>query len=320
MGEFGWPSGDEFAPGYLGRVLQINGLNRKDRVGAIAFLRSAVEMPLALDLPVVEFMAHFAGVPFDSFLCGHTTLPLRRAIVRDPNALSFRICPRKERDLGMAGLRPGAYLCECCVEEDIEFHGHSYWRREHQLPGLFWCPKHLRPLRVSEDDRAFLYAPAAMARGARILDAQWVEQIRSHGVINRFASVVSEIATARQSLPEYKVAQALRPLLEAHGIHAGWGPVVRPLLSEVMRNGLDERWLGRVIPGLPEQSRGVPWRPVDGASSGIALFITPVVYLLAFSMVHRSVDEAVHALLASAADAHLAKRSSTRPSRMQEIH
>ena len=311
---------DEFAQGYLGRALQINGLNRKDRLGAIAFLRSVAGVPSAPGLPIVEFMAHFAGVSFDSFLRGHTTIPLRRAIVRNPSSASLKNCSLAALSLGMTGLRPGAYLCEHCVEEDIDFHGQSYWRREHQLPGLFWCPKHLRPLVVSDDDRAFLHTPAAVAPKAQPLDAKWVERIMSHKVIDRFASVVSELATAGQSLPEEKVALALRPLLESHGIHVGYGQVVRPLLSDVLCDSVDERWLRSVIPGLLEQPRGVHWRPVDGASVGAALFITPVVYLVAFAMICRSADEAVHALLASAEDANSSKRSVRQPGRMPEIH
>lgn len=311
---------DEFAQGYLGRVLQINGLNRKDRLGAIAFLRTAVEWPRASEWPVVEFMAHMAGVPFDAFLRGHTTIPLRRAIVRDANALSFRSSPHALRYVGLSGLRPGAYLCESCVKEDLKFHGQSYWRREHQLPGVFWCSKHLRPLMVAEDDQAFLQTPAAVARLAKPLDVPWVERLRNHAVIDRFATVVSELANARQSLPERQVTLALRPLLDACGIHVGYAQVSRPLLSDVLRNDLDERWLGSVIPGLLEQPRGIYWRPVDGASAGVALFITPAVYLVAFCLVHRSADEAVRAALATATRATLAEPPSGQLGRLQESH
>lgn len=311
---------DEFAQGYIGRVLQLNGLNRKDRLGAITFLRSAVDMPLAPHLTLVEFMAHVAGVSFDAFLRGHTTFPLRRAIVRDANALSFRASPRAALKLGMTGLRPGAYLCESCVKEDLEFHGQSYWRREHQLPGVFWCSKHLRPFMVAEDDQAFLQTPAAIARQAKLLDAPWVERLRKHALIDRFATVVSELANARQSLPERQVTFALRPLLDARGIHVGYAQVSRPLLSDVLRSDLDERWLGSVIPGLLEQPRGVYWRPVDGASAGVALFITPAVYLVGFCLVHESADEAVRALLASATRANLSDDSAGRVGQLKDVH
>ncbi|PUE12779.1 TniQ family protein [Limnohabitans sp. T6-20] len=43
-----------------------------------------------------------------------------------------------------AGLTPSrtANYCPKCIEEDCDFHGLSYWRRSHQLPGVNHCSKH----------------------------------------------------------------------------------------------------------------------------------------------------------------------------------
>ncbi len=38
------------------------------------------------------------------------------------------------------------HLCPQCVSEDMDFHGISYWRRVHQLPGVDHCVKHMIPL------------------------------------------------------------------------------------------------------------------------------------------------------------------------------
>lgn len=39
--------------------------------------------------------------------------------------------------------------CSQCNEEDIRDHGTAYWHRRHQLPGVWACPRHGRPLRYS---------------------------------------------------------------------------------------------------------------------------------------------------------------------------
>lgn len=39
--------------------------------------------------------------------------------------------------------------CQCCIGEDIERHGWSYWRLAHQYPGVWVCLKHACWLRMS---------------------------------------------------------------------------------------------------------------------------------------------------------------------------
>ena len=39
--------------------------------------------------------------------------------------------------------------CPECMQADLEGHGWAYWRRAHQLPGVWVCPSHGIPLRVS---------------------------------------------------------------------------------------------------------------------------------------------------------------------------
>lgn len=39
--------------------------------------------------------------------------------------------------------------CPECMQADLEGHGWAYWRRAHQLPGVWVCPSHGIPLQVS---------------------------------------------------------------------------------------------------------------------------------------------------------------------------
>ncbi len=39
--------------------------------------------------------------------------------------------------------------CPECMQADLEGHGWTYWRRAHQLPGVWLCPSHGIPLRIS---------------------------------------------------------------------------------------------------------------------------------------------------------------------------
>lgn len=39
--------------------------------------------------------------------------------------------------------------CSSCDSEDLALHGWAYWRRSHQLPGVWLCSRHHKPLQVS---------------------------------------------------------------------------------------------------------------------------------------------------------------------------
>ncbi len=50
-------------------------------------------------------------------------------------------------------------LCESCVEQDLREFGYSFWRRSHQLPGVYFCSDHGRALLCFEGREAFRSAP-----------------------------------------------------------------------------------------------------------------------------------------------------------------
>ena len=39
-------------------------------------------------------------------------------------------------------IKTNLWVCSNCIKEDMETYGETYWRRVHQAPGVFICPKH----------------------------------------------------------------------------------------------------------------------------------------------------------------------------------
>ena len=295
---------DEFAAGYLGRVLLFNALNPKNPSWNLAFLRSAMDAPPTSCL--ADVLVRVSGLLRDAFVRWHTTVPLRRAIVADPPFVPHIDDPRIDAAImrhGLGSHRAEACLCPECVEEDIDFHGLSYWRREHQLPGLYWCPKHQRPLCAVNDSMAFLSEPSAVLSIATSFNAAWVKRLNAHEAIGRFIAIESDFASRDSPLVERDVARLLRPILEARGLHVGRGTVTRPLLSDMFRKSFDAAWLQHVFPGLLERPQGAFWQPIDGASLGRRAFVTPSVYLAVFALLVDEADEALTALFATTTQA-----------------
>jgi hypothetical protein len=61
-----------------------------------------------------------------------------------------------------AGLTPSrtANYCPKCIEEDCDFHGLSYWRRSHQLPGVNHCLKHSVSLYMVDPECLIMCQPS----------------------------------------------------------------------------------------------------------------------------------------------------------------
>lgn len=61
----------------------------------------------------------------------------------------------------------------------------SYWRREHQLPGLYCCTKHGLPLGYVETPNAFLLPPSTFYGSHHAVDLRWVEKLKRSDTVQQ---------------------------------------------------------------------------------------------------------------------------------------
>ena len=91
-----------------------------------------------LESSPIELLSCVAGLELPAFVRQHTTVPLRRGIT-SYRAEAEHGSPENRSMLRFTRTRltrPGAFFCRDCVAADQDFHERSYWRREHQTPGL----------------------------------------------------------------------------------------------------------------------------------------------------------------------------------------
>jgi hypothetical protein len=148
---------DEFICGYRGRLRAFN-LFRGSKYNFMHALHKEMhppETPLN-ECPAAVTLALAAGMPIQQFVQNHSLLPYHNFISMkdydvdhgDPSRLSLII------NLGTRVWRQSeAWLCLDCIKEDIVNSGYAYWRRSHQLPGIYWCNQHgaqllIRPVEV----------------------------------------------------------------------------------------------------------------------------------------------------------------------------
>ncbi|SMP71997.1 TnsD family transposase [Anoxynatronum buryatiense] len=133
------------------------------RSGNISWKHTAVDLfdtqsvTISVDLPariesLVDNVPYSGSTLAEEFIWKHTLYPYyttfqsneRRRQIKE-SMLSHNGGDIYSRAGIMAStIKTKSHLCYCpsCVEEDFVKYGETYWRRSHQLPGVFLCQKH----------------------------------------------------------------------------------------------------------------------------------------------------------------------------------
>nr|WP_259548618.1 TnsD family transposase [Heyndrickxia oleronia] len=81
-------------------------------------------------------------------------------------------------------VKTNLWACSDCIKEDMDTYGETYWRRVHQAPGVFVCPKHERALEETtvsvkaQNQHEFIVATPDVERTKIILDGLNKEEIQ----------------------------------------------------------------------------------------------------------------------------------------------
>jgi hypothetical protein len=292
------PFSDELIHGYRGRLARSNGLTEDKQLDVLMREWAGVPRSDCREVPRAILLAKMAGVPVTEFVSQHSFVPLRRAITwLHPEAKHGCESTLPLLWSGPMHLpRDGAYFCEHCVAEDIEFHGMSYWRRRHQIPGAFWCLKHRAPLRYVERDSAFRRPPSAFLDMAIRVSHEWVEELMGNPYLQRYADVCSGLIERDRPFDVAVVSHVLKEKARAQGFQASGRPVKRPLLSDMAIQEIGRKWLATVVPALANKPEGEISHQVDGvcylkkSSSSVAA------YAVVCALLYPSADAAINAL------------------------
>lgn len=288
------PLPDELADGYVGRIANLNGWQGKTSLWRNLLKLSGSTGGRHRDVQCVQLLAKVAGMDLRQFARDHTMLPLWRAIVQfDPGHLLGGA--RKtgvRRSLALRPMRKDAYYCPACAREDIGFHGQSYWRREHQIPGRTVCTRHLVTLKRVDLNKVSCKSPAACMVETGSPCAQEAEAHRPQEHVERFLDVCSHLLTIDQPRDEKIISRVASTLALTQGFHTGKGAVTKPLVSDRVAELFDPIFLDELFPGLSRKPTGVLWLPIDDAFRGTATSRSMEVYVVVFTVLTKTADEA----------------------------
>lgn len=297
------PLPDESAMGFMGRVQRLNGWTSERNAREWLFQWAASERPSDGLLCLVEVLAMVAGIDITSFVRDHTTLSFRRAVVISQTEVLHGSPSHRQllEKRALCDARPGAYFCRECVKEDCDFHGAPYWRRSHQLPGVFWCQKHLSALSVARPVRAMHSLPTDFLEDCEEVSGEWVEELKEFEGIRNFLAISNDLLMRPRPLDELHVARAVRArCLELERRNSRGVTQSQRQIRDLIEAKFDARWLEKVsveVGRTPEQL----WKTLNRAISGTRAGVNSVGYALIFSGIFESADEAVNTMFDSPA-------------------
>lgn len=296
------PYPEELDRGYLGRVMRVNGSATEKDAVTLMSIWAGVADKSRREVSCLELLSKVAGTDVPMFVRQHSLLPFRRGITSyQPDLLHGS---EQQRSMlwstGMQLAKTGAYFCAECVHEDHGFHGQSYWRREHQIPGTLWCSKHATPLKYTEDESAFLLPPAVQLQHCHSVDEQWVKQAFNNKAIQRYNEICSNLLDTRKPFDVKHVSVTLKEKASEHGFQTHGGKVKSILLSDAVINAFGRKWLATVLPALADKPEGVHLSQMDGVLYLKTSASSVCAYVLALAVLYESVDMALNALQSSA--------------------
>lgn len=295
------PYPEELDRGYLGRVMRENGKTTEKDAVTLMGIWAGVADKTRREVSCLELLSKVAGSELSMFVKQHTTLPFRRGITSYHPDLPHG--GEQQRSMlwttGMQLARTGAYFCAECVHEDQGFHGQSYWRREHQIPGMLWCSKHATPLKYTEDESAFLLPPAAQLPHCLSADEQWVKQAFNNKAIQRYNEICCNLLDTRKPYDVKYVSEVLKEKASEQWFQTHGGKVKSSLLSDAVIHAFGRKWLATVLPALADKPEGGYLSQMDGVLHLKTSASSTSVYVLALAVLYESVDMALNALEAS---------------------
>lgn len=285
------PLPDELAHGYRGRVLMFNGLRHSQE--HLTLLSEWVQRQVADsgELSPVEVLAWLAGQSSEHFVQAHTTMPFMRSVAMTQcelphgSPLQRLIMVRR----ALCDTRGYACLCSQCVEEDVQFHGHSYWRRSHQMPGVYWCSKHGQPLHYVRNSNPYSRSPSDCLReSSEQFCADWVSGLMRSDCIQRYVAISNDLLTSCQAPVRWsRVVAGLRVGALAKGLKVPH-PVDLREVDDYVRSKVDQVWLTRLLRKGDLTVEGVVCPQLNVTAPSVAVM---------FAALMESADDAVNFIL-----------------------
>lgn len=244
-----------------------------------------------LDKPL-HSLAKITGLSIAHFIHHHTSLGYQRFVSGDFFQRDIGTHPdllANNRIYGSALSVGLPRFCPSCVQEDMGFHGVSYWRRGHQLPGVDHCTKHARSLVAAKRWSMNGHAPL----NAVVVNESIPEMERDHYFSNTYIqryTALSDLAMhTRVPLSPSVITRIL--VSKANSLLGD----ERGILTKFALEKLPPAWLMRHFPLIFTKPEDARFAAVDEVLRSSRNAYATKLYLLAMALLWDDPDDAMRA-------------------------
>jgi len=290
----------EFAAGYLGRVVSINGWRNADEaISALTTWANTIDRSQT-DAPAIAVLARVAGCDTATFVARHTLLPLTLRLGLDAHDVASETVDRRAAlELALSGGgHENLFLCASCCAEHLHVYGTPFWRREHQIPGASWCQIHGLPLIDSIDRKAYLTSPGWFNTYTPATRDHILESQKACDAIQRYVDICTRLLSHSVSLDAQEVSRLARARALELGLRTEPNERNGEPLSDFLQRQYRNCW-----PHDPRNNpfgHGCRFRKtlVDAIVYGRSCNLPVTAYVAAFAAMYPSADSAFDALVA----------------------
>jgi len=233
---------DELGAGYLIRISKINCYPNK-KITIEKLRKSFMRMEDDVNISISILLSRALGISTEQFCRFHTILPALRSVtshlpyVRHGDISQPQLIKTNTNFLFKNEFK----VCSKCVREDIDYHGFSYYRREHQLPGFDFCSKHSQKLIKSKYENYVSPDDVNLIQGDEASE-QCIDEL-GHEAILRYRTILDAFANAETPIPQLHILDLLQSRARAHGFFWTQRAKNKNMLSDLVINKFPVGWL-----------------------------------------------------------------------------
>lgn len=255
---------DEFLLGYFGRFGLVNGYpNYKSAKRKINYIftnhfQKEYQYPLALQF------ADILNLDPEKIVANHTLVPIMRS-PDHKNIPSHDV--RVLKAMGYSLAKPNVCFCENCISEDLNYIGHSYWRRSHQIHGVDFCSKHGTPLMMAIDENAHYQSPYKILKIGKFLKKNITPSEYEHPVIKKYIELTEDYLETKSTINYMDLIRILdnRKLTDSIA-----NPLVKhSFISDYIVDNTPNNWLVEHFPIFKNKVKNIPIFRIDFAKDKI---------------------------------------------------
>jgi len=278
------PQENELLEGWQSRMGAINylpdGVKIDQLIGVVARQQNT---SLTAELGFDYYASVILGMSREALLQNHTLSPFFNALQGlKPNKAGNKSLKHRQAFERKAPFRLGGkflHYCQQCAKEDLALFGYSYWRRDHQLPGMLWCSKHGHQLKSVRRRDAIEQCPHQITDSLVDNRVHSLTQVQTE-VLKRYARISSEILSQASAIDSLAASAVLNHQAKTKNLR----------ISKLGKRTTVSSELTRLLPiwWLNETSPRVQWvqdkyiSTIDGACiPGTTRYTTTTLSLLA---------------------------------------